>query len=263
MIYPSVKKPFEVIAHRGASLQSPENTLEAFEEALSNGATGFECDVRLSKDGEPYVLHTPFNDDKAPTSWHVQKGIRSLTWTEISNLSLAENGKSYRIPLLYDVLELAKKKDAKIFIEPKENSQNLIEKLVKSISEYDLIQRATIITFHSRRHLLEYSKELDKRIGTNAIILSPFSDISDRAKIARADSITIGWKNVNHFRLFSSLAPRFKNQVESAESLGIRIFGGFADNPADVIWLKEIGADGLFTNDILNANAVLEGLQSK
>jgi len=46
-----------VIAHRGASAYRPENTLEAFELAIQQGAHMVELDVRSSRDGEPVVVH--------------------------------------------------------------------------------------------------------------------------------------------------------------------------------------------------------------
>jgi glycerophosphoryl diester phosphodiesterase len=46
-----------VIAHRGASADAPENTLEAFRLAEVQGADAFEFDVRLSRDGIPVVMH--------------------------------------------------------------------------------------------------------------------------------------------------------------------------------------------------------------
>jgi glycerophosphoryl diester phosphodiesterase len=45
------------IAHRGGSKIRPENTLAAFDHAASLGVDAFECDVHLSKDGEPVVIH--------------------------------------------------------------------------------------------------------------------------------------------------------------------------------------------------------------
>ncbi len=47
----------ETIAHRGWSAKYPENTLRAFDEALKLGVTGCECDVHLSSDGVPYLMH--------------------------------------------------------------------------------------------------------------------------------------------------------------------------------------------------------------
>jgi glycerophosphoryl diester phosphodiesterase len=46
-----------VIAHRGASKDAPENTLSAFELAVSQGADAIELDVKLCATGEPVVIH--------------------------------------------------------------------------------------------------------------------------------------------------------------------------------------------------------------
>jgi glycerophosphoryl diester phosphodiesterase len=46
-----------VIAHRGASGYTPENTLPAFELAIGQGADAIELDVRLTADGVPVVIH--------------------------------------------------------------------------------------------------------------------------------------------------------------------------------------------------------------
>lgn len=46
-----------ILAHRGASAHAPENTLSAFELALTQEAHGVELDVKLSADGEIVVIH--------------------------------------------------------------------------------------------------------------------------------------------------------------------------------------------------------------
>jgi glycerophosphoryl diester phosphodiesterase len=51
-----------VIAHRGASADRPENTLEAFRLALAQGADAFELDVRITRDGVPVLMHDPALD---------------------------------------------------------------------------------------------------------------------------------------------------------------------------------------------------------
>lgn len=45
------------IAHRGAGTLAPENTLAAFALGLARGYRMAECDVTLSADGVPYLLH--------------------------------------------------------------------------------------------------------------------------------------------------------------------------------------------------------------
>lgn len=51
----SAKSSF--IAHRGYSHKYPENTLLALEQAFKYGACFVECDVQLTKDGVPVLMH--------------------------------------------------------------------------------------------------------------------------------------------------------------------------------------------------------------
>ena len=48
-----------VIAHRGASWDAPENTLECFQLAIEQGADYVEFDVRRAPGGELVVVHDP------------------------------------------------------------------------------------------------------------------------------------------------------------------------------------------------------------
>jgi glycerophosphoryl diester phosphodiesterase len=48
-----------VVAHRGASIEKPENTIEAFEAAIDAGADAVEFDVRMTSDGHAVVMHDP------------------------------------------------------------------------------------------------------------------------------------------------------------------------------------------------------------
>jgi glycerophosphoryl diester phosphodiesterase len=57
----SVGRPTKplVVAHRGASIEHPENTIEAFEAAIDLGADAVEFDVRMTADGHAVVMHDP------------------------------------------------------------------------------------------------------------------------------------------------------------------------------------------------------------
>jgi glycerophosphoryl diester phosphodiesterase len=48
--------PFN-IGHRGASGDAPENTIPAFTLAFTQGANGFETDLRTTKDGVIVLIH--------------------------------------------------------------------------------------------------------------------------------------------------------------------------------------------------------------
>jgi glycerophosphoryl diester phosphodiesterase len=55
---------FEIVAHRGAPLGVPENTIPAFQRALNLGADAIEMDVRLAKDGVPVIFHNFYVDGR-------------------------------------------------------------------------------------------------------------------------------------------------------------------------------------------------------
>ena len=57
-----------MIAHRGASWDAPENTLAAFELAITQGADYVEFDVRRSADGELVIAHDPVRGPRPPTA---------------------------------------------------------------------------------------------------------------------------------------------------------------------------------------------------
>lgn len=46
-----------MIAHRGDSRHTPENTLPAFESAIQNNAECIEMDIRCTRDGVPVIFH--------------------------------------------------------------------------------------------------------------------------------------------------------------------------------------------------------------
>ena len=69
------------IAHRGGGKLAPENTLAAFRVGASFGYQMFECDIKLSKDGVPFVLH---DDTLDRTS--TGKGVAGdLSWNALSS----------------------------------------------------------------------------------------------------------------------------------------------------------------------------------
>ena len=47
----------KIYAHRGSSIEHPELTMAAYKAAIDDGADGFECDVRLTKDNQLVLWH--------------------------------------------------------------------------------------------------------------------------------------------------------------------------------------------------------------
>ena len=70
------------IAHRGAGKLAPENTLAAFRVGAQHGYHMYECDVKLSADGVPFLLHDATLN--RTTSGHGVAG--DLPWQTLSQL---------------------------------------------------------------------------------------------------------------------------------------------------------------------------------
>jgi len=90
----------QVFAHRGASWDHPENTLEAFEAALTDGATGIETDLHLSRDGAIVLAH---DEDLLRTAGDPRR-IADLTARELGTIHI---GGAHRLPFLEDLWDLA------------------------------------------------------------------------------------------------------------------------------------------------------------
>ena len=70
------------VAHRGAGKLAPENTLAAFRVGAEHGYRMFECDVKLSSDGVPFLMHDATLN--RTTSGNGTGGDH--TWNELSQL---------------------------------------------------------------------------------------------------------------------------------------------------------------------------------
>jgi len=70
------------IAHRGAGLLAPENTLAALRLGAAKGWRMAECDVKLSSDGVPFLLH----DDTLERTTSGHGPSAALAWSELSKL---------------------------------------------------------------------------------------------------------------------------------------------------------------------------------
>src|SRR5919197_335566 len=65
-----------IIGHRGASGESPENTLESFQLAVTQGACLIEMDLQLTADGHIVVVH----------DWTLERLAKSQLKVETSTL---------------------------------------------------------------------------------------------------------------------------------------------------------------------------------
>ncbi|GHB60668.1 glycerophosphoryl diester phosphodiesterase [Persicitalea jodogahamensis] len=95
-----------VASHRAVHHYFPENSLPAVREAIRLGIDIVEIDVKVSKDGVPFLMH-----DRTMDRTTTGKGDpEEFTFIELQKLRLVANGKetNEKIPALQDVLNLAK-----------------------------------------------------------------------------------------------------------------------------------------------------------
>ena len=103
-------KRVEIIAHRGASHDAPENTIAAFELAWGQGADGIEGDFYLTADGHIVCIHD--RTTKRTTGGEVDLDVQKTTLAELRQLDVGrwkgEQFAGQRIPTLQEVLALVK-----------------------------------------------------------------------------------------------------------------------------------------------------------
>jgi len=138
------------IAHRGASLAAPPNTLAAFEKAIELGADGVELDVHLSADGVPVVIHDFTVDAITDGSGRVAE----LTLTQLKQL---DAGSSFdpafggeRVPTLEEVLKHIGNR-VLLNIELKTTSlcdKGLEQAVITLVEHHGLIERVLLSSFN-------------------------------------------------------------------------------------------------------------------
>lgn len=157
--------PIEIIAHRGANREAPENTLPAFQFALDSGASGIELDVQLTADGVPVVHHDPFLRDSQASS------IASLSLSELRQLSDA--------PRLEDVLSLVSAR-CHVYIEIK--AAAAVEAVVELLGD-----RRDWCSVHGFDHRVALRvKALDPAIRTGILLVSYLVDVAAALRAANA-----------------------------------------------------------------------------
>jgi glycerophosphoryl diester phosphodiesterase len=90
------------IAHRGASMEAPENTVAAFRRALALGADGIELDVQVTRDRTAVVFH----DTTLTRLAHRRERLARLVFRELRGIRI----QGEPIPTLAEVLALARRR---------------------------------------------------------------------------------------------------------------------------------------------------------
>ena len=230
----------KIYAHRGASHDFPEMTMVAYENAVKQGADGFECDLRLTKDGVAVLWHDADlkrranNDAVVHESTYAQLAAiypQIVTLDQFIDFGITEK-KSLLLETKHPVpsrTEIENHVVNKLHAEAKRIAKAGIDITVMSFSWF----------------AVERVKQLDRSIALTYLIRETTPRIS--VKYTSAHSIGPG---IAQLRKQPVLAQKIK-------SAGKKLNVWTVDEPSDIILCRHLGVDNLITNRPAFAREVL------
>ena len=158
-IHPYLDVPGVAIsAHRGGSIEAPENTIESFEYSIELGSSYIETDVQLSSNGIPYIFH----DDDLKRLFGKNIIFNSLHSDEIDELILFDK---YKIPTLESTLQ--KFPDTLFQIDVK--TDEVVLPTMEVIKKTNSTDKVCIASFSSKR-----LKQVHKLYPEICLSMGPF-----------------------------------------------------------------------------------------
>ena len=136
----------QVAAHKGYSIMAPENTMAAFEEAISCGdADMIEFDVRRTKDGIPVVIH----DASILKACGVKKDVYDMTLEELrsytANYQFSDGKYHEVVPTLEEVLAgCGGQINLLVEIKASDRSPGLPAQIIEMLKQYDCLDQSVI-----------------------------------------------------------------------------------------------------------------------
>lgn len=131
----------EIIAHRGASLIAPENTLAAIRLAIENKAKVIEIDVQMTKDKQIVAIHDESINRTTHSTGLVKDKVLAQLKIYDAGSWFSEDFKNEKIPSLDEVLNLIRNTDVELILEVK-NVNNIYPGIEEII--VDIIKRSGI-----------------------------------------------------------------------------------------------------------------------
>jgi len=218
-----------IFAHRGANSFAPENSLQAFEEAIKINCNGIEMDLRYTGSGDVIIFH-----DRGLYRMTGHEGnIQQLSLDAIRKYYLAGNPK-YLIPTLQEALDLIRDK-AIINLEVKRElsrSNGFEEKVVRILKDFKLKDNIIISSFNPL---------VLKKIAA----IAPYLHLGFIYRNRTQKLMTIGTSLKSLHINFKTLSRRY---LKAMQAKGYKVFPWTVDRIADMKHLVEMGVDGMITN---------------
>ena len=225
----------KVIAHRGASKEAPENTLSAFERAVSIGVDALEMDIHLTSDGVPIVVHDGFFG--RTTDGAFMKRTIDLTLEEVKSLDagawFCDSFKEERIPAFEEVVKLAES-DVRLMVEIKnDNSQpkDIVDAVFASLKD---VKKSVLIGSFDPL-IIEEARKKNSTYEIMGIIEEPHMVNTFRKM------------SVTHMAIWYPLLSA--ELIQQLHEENIEVWTFTVDNPWLAKYLAALGVDGIITND--------------
>jgi glycerophosphoryl diester phosphodiesterase len=226
-----------IYAHRGASVDFAEHTETAYQAAVAQGADGFECDLRLSRDEVPVLWHNASMLERA--------GNHGL----IAEMRFSEIKSVYpQILTLDDFLDIATEHNKSVFIETKHPviSGNRVEEiLISKIHDRKILDSIYLSVMSFSWSAVEKIKRLDSQIPTTFLMheFTPFL----KARFSSASTIGPGL----------SLVKKSPQIISKITALQKQSSVWTVDDGSDVELCRDLGVDNLITNTPAHARSFL------
>jgi len=189
----------KIIGHRGAAGLALENTLPSFQKAVDIGVKFYEFDVHVTADGQFVVCH----DDTLSRVSKTNKRIKDLTYAALQEIPLLNDA---RVPLLSEVLDLARKHHIGVVVEIKIRQQ--IEELCALLDTYSDLDM-TIASF--KHDALAKIRRLRPQFRLYLAEGHRPVEILLKARSIKAQGIDLNYKLINPVTYL--LAKRWKLQI--------------------------------------------------
>ena len=252
----------QLLAHRGGMGRAPENTVASFQQALADGADGYEFDVCLTRDKQPVLIHVAFNRNDIREATGCSIPLSELTWEDVQQLTMGTSDEP--VAHLDDALRFTREHQLPCFIEPKTDVPELLPLIVERVRHFEVVHLTSILTFYLQKHLLVDAKRLEPRLQTSAILINPFANFLKAAAAIEANRIILGWNGINHFGLYNAFTRTVTRQVEQLRTNGIVVEAGFIQTAKDVAWAvspqKSGGVDSLWVDDVPYIRSCLQNI---
>jgi glycerophosphoryl diester phosphodiesterase len=223
-------------AHRGGTSAAPENTLRAFDDAVTLGYRYVETDVHATRDGVLVAFHDNDLQRTCGKPWRIAE-------TDWSTLATARIDGTDPIPLLTDLLLTWP--DLRLNIDCK--SDAAMQPLIDTIRQTNCLDRICVGSFSDKR--LQYLRqELGPGLCTS---MGPQEVV--RLVLGSATGLPI---NPSRHALIAQIPVRqgpipvvTRRSIARAHTLGLQVHVWTIDNPQEISRLLDMGVDGIMSDD--------------